>query len=272
MTTYAPPTDPGTGMTAADLAQASGLRPDLVVRFIPIATTTPAGPLYNRHHVALARAVKQLTNAGASQSAVDAVVRDLRDRPHIDIAWSTTKAADSPRRFWTIVSAAVATALVTGGVIGGVITGTESRSDSKATVNAAPVTVTKKAPPAQITPTIPTIPDPVCPEWAPLLDAYNAREAPWTKTDPQIPASQWSEQQRDLTIAVISIMREEANDMRRLSAQAQDPYLAGLMRGQATYEDAYATKLHNYVPADHKYWDAVIAFSGTVKAVCSAAR
>ena len=48
-------------MSRAELAQASGLREDLLARFIP-AAETPNGPMYPAHQMALAVYVKELTD------------------------------------------------------------------------------------------------------------------------------------------------------------------------------------------------------------------
>jgi hypothetical protein len=62
----------------------------------------------------------------------------------------------------------------------------------------------------------------------------------------------------------------ESADMRRLAGQAQDPFLALLMQAQAVYEEPFASRLPNYQPSDDRLWKAVIAFSGAVKAACTA--
>ncbi|WP_099250293.1 hypothetical protein, partial [Mycobacterium sp. shizuoka-1] len=227
----------------------------------------PNGPRYNPHHVALAGTVKQMTDAGAPADAIDAAVRDLLQRPDLTAGAPLTR---SPKRrngqLLTVAGITAAIALLIGGVIGGLI-GSGNRNTT--TAAPAPVTITAEAPVADLS-AIPATPDPVCAEWSPLLDSYNAKQAAWTKTDPSVPAAEWTAEQRELSLRMVPVLRAEADDMRRLADKADDPYLAGLMRGQAVYEDEYADRLAtNYEPSDHRLWNAVIAFSGTVKAVCA---
>ena len=67
-------------MTRAELAQASGLREDLVARFIPGADT-PTGPMYAAQQLALAVYVKELTDHNLPPAAVDDKVREFLTRP-----------------------------------------------------------------------------------------------------------------------------------------------------------------------------------------------
>lgn len=170
-------------------------------------------------------------------------------------------------KLWAVAGAVAAGALIVGGVIGGLIGYGNGGGDARP-ASAAPATVTAEPRPPQVT--IPETPDPVCAEWAPLLDSYNAQQAAWTNTDPAVPAERWSPEQRALTTSIIPVLKAEAADMRRLAAKAEDPFLASLMTGQAVYEEFYAERLqNNYQPSDHRYWNAVIAFSGAVKGVCA---
>lgn len=268
MTTYAPA--PGRWISAAELARESGLREDLVQRFMPADTTGPA-PMYSAGAVPLAKYVKRLTDMGTPASAIDAAVRELHNNTGamMQISLAAPVAPSRRGRILAISGAAAAAALIIGGVIGGLI-GAGAR-DAAPTAS-APVTVTAEAPPVKINVNIPSSADPACQEWAPIVDGYNAKQSAWTKTDPNLSAQQWSPEQRALSLSMIPVMQAEAADMRMLASKARDPYLASLMSGQAVYEDEYASRLANYQPSDHRFWDAVISFSGAVKAVCTATR
>lgn len=263
MTTFSQPqAAPIRWMSAAELSATSGLRQDLVVRFIPSAGLS--GQLYSDHHIALARLVKQLTDVGTHESVVDAVVRDLRDRPDINIS---DKQKSTTWRWATALGATALATLILGGIVGGLI-GAGNRS-TPAAEPAPQATVTTQAPtPAA---TIPAKPDPVCADWTPIQTDYHQQRAEWEKTDPAIPAAQWSSSQRKLSMDVVPVMRSEAAAMRSLAAKAADPELRVLMVLKAEYEDAYADRLPNYVPEnDSKLWVAATDFSNAVNSLCSA--
>lgn len=267
MTTYAPQAAPGHWLSAAELAQESGLRADLVARFVPANERGPM-PLYSADQIPLAQFVKKLTDAGTPASAIDVAVRDL-----VDPAGAQARAARSgpPRR--GLPGGRVATALIALGVgavglTGGLLLGGLG-NDKGTSVKSAPVTVTAEAPPPAAA-TIPQVPDRVCSEWAAITKGYMARREEWVATDPNLPASQWSSQQRALTAAVIPMMREESAELKALAERATAPELRMLLQLSAEYQGAFADRLSAYVPADHDLWAAAIRFADAADSFCSA--
>lgn len=171
------------------------------------------------------------------------------------------------RRNKAVTIAAVAAALILGGVVGAVIVATTNTADpASAPVTAAPVTIT--APALPVTGSVPTSPDPVCAEWSSLATDYTAKQSAWAKTDPNVPAAQWTADDRKLNLEVLPVLKSQADDMRRLGDKATDPVVKLLMLQQAAYERLYAERLPNYVPADQSLWQATINFSFAVKTAC----
>lgn len=255
-------------MSRAELAQASGLREDLVARFIP-ATDTPNGPMYPAQQMALAVYVKELTDHNLPAALVDEKVREFTARPPARAPLYAPPAhATSRRGLWTAVGGAATAALILGGILGGLIGSSNSGSSN---ASGAPATVTVEAAAPQLNPAIPASPDPVCAEWAPIADSYAAKLKEWGSRggDPNLPASTWTPEQRALNMASIPIMRDQVEDLKRLAAKAKDPFLASLLRAQAMYEDAFIPRLPNYQPSDRPLWQAAYDFSGAVRAACT---
>jgi len=148
MTFHAPPT--GRLMTAQEVAAETGLRPDLVTRFVP-HVASPSGPLYNAQNLAAAHRVKQLTDVGTPAEAIEGAVRDIANSGGMDAAANQVQST-GPRRgkILAAAGAAAAVALIIGGVIGGLI-GYNNRGTAP---SAAPVTVTAQAPVTGLTPTL----------------------------------------------------------------------------------------------------------------------
>lgn len=268
MTTYAPAPS-GRWISATELAHASGLTEDLVRRFMPANTSGPA-PLYSEAQVPLARHIKNLTELGTPAAAVDTAVRELRDNPAAQEQLNhtaTTVVRTRRNKALTIAGAAAAAALILGGVVGAVI-GSNTSEPASAPVTAAPVTVTAAAP--TISATVPSVADPVCAEWAPIADAYAAKQVPWTKTDPTVPASNWSPEERALQLSMVPVLKSQAADMKELAAKTDNSALKYLLQQQAAYELLYAERLPNYVPADDPLWLAAVNFSSSVKSLCKA--
>lgn len=182
--------------------------------------------------------------------------------------WPTpTPQPGDSRRLRVAVGSTAAIALVIGGVAGAVIVAKVNGSNN----SSAPATaVTAPPSPAEVKPTIPATPDPVCAEWAPIADAYAAKLKDWGSRsgDPTLPATTWTPEQRALNMASIPIMRDQVDDLNRLAAKAKDPFLASLLRAQAMYEEAFIPRLPNYEPSDRPLWQAVYDFSGAVRAAC----
>jgi len=253
-------------MSRAELAQASGLREDLVARFIP-ATDTPNGPMYPAQQMALAVYVKELTDHNLPPAVVDEKVREFTARPPAPAPYTLPARTTGRRGLWTAVGGAATAALIVGGILGGLM----GSSNSGSNASSAPATVTVAAAAPQLSPTIPSAPDPVCAEWAPIADSYAAKLKEWGSRggDPNLPASTWTPEQRALNMASIPVMRDQVEDLKRLAAKAKDPFLASLLRAQAMYEDAFIPRLPSYQPSDRPLWQAAYDFSGAVRAACT---
>lgn len=267
MTTFAPQTAQGRWISAAELAHESGLREDLVRRFMPADTTGPA-PMYNAGAVPLAKYVKRLTDMGTPASAVDAAVRELHNNAGamMQISLAPPEAPSRRARILAISGAAAAATLIIGGLIGGLV-GAGTR-DAAAPAAPAPVTVTAEAPPIDVS--VPAAADPVCAEWAPMNDGYLAKLSPWLKTDPAVPAAQWSPEQLQITSAVIPVMNAEAKDLSGLADKASDPVLKSMLQVQSEYISTFASRLPNYSPADQRLWQAANDFGNAVNSRCYA--
>ena len=265
----------GHWLTAREVARASQLRQDLVERFLPAAD--PPEPLYSADLVSIAHFVKQLADLGTPTPAIEVAVAELRARPDASfkVALNNGKhrapATDRRRRVLRTTGAAAAAAAV---VIGGIVGTTVNWGGEEI----APQTRKSDAPPAAIAPAvldvprIPTTRDPVCATWEKASASYGAKLHAWIKTDRRIPAKRWSPKQRDVTMAVIPVMREEAGGLRKMADAAHDPLLAEVLRGQARYEEAFAAELPKFEPNDQALWNASSSLSASVKAICSAAK
>jgi hypothetical protein len=257
-------------LSSADVAQTSGLRQDLVERFVPAtAVETPSGRLYPAASVAIAVMVKGLTDAGAPAPVIDARVRDAMVNqpsaapppPEIQTPAPTV----SRRTLRTAVGATAAAALVLGGLVGGLLV---ARGSNGAASTAAPATVAAPAP--ELNPKPPAAPDPICAEWAPIADAAHAAGAEWGSKggDPLLPATSWTPEQRNLNAGMVSVLKRQADDLRRLAGAAEDPFLAALLRAQANYQDQFASRLLNYVPSDQALWRAASDYAAAVRSTC----
>lgn len=270
MTTFAPQAAPGRWMSAAELAQESGLREDLVTRFVPANDRGPI-PLYSADQIPLAQVIKKLTDIPTPPGAIDHAVRDLIDpagahaRSNRALSRHGIVSRMSAPMLGTIAASLTILSLAGGWALGSLGAGSKSES-----VTPAPVTVTADAPP--VNGTIPEVPDRVCADWGAINNGAlkNSKRVDWMATDPGVPAAEWSPQQRALTAAVIPTMTDEAAAVEALATRASTPELRMLLQLRAAYEVKFAERLPNYVVSDHALWEAVSVFGDAASSFCTA--
>lgn len=264
MTVTAHPVAVGT-LSSADLAQASGLRQDLVERFVP-GTDTPSGRVYPADRIAVAVMVKELTDASAPAQLIDTRVREFftHTPPPVRRTGSATPGV-TRRALWMAVGATAAASMIVGGLAGGLL-----RSQDNSGAASTMTTVTAAAPAPELNPTVPAAPDPVCAEWAPIADAVHASTTEWGSKggDPALPASSWTPEQRALNADTLPILQRYTADLRRLADKASDPFLVALLRAQANYQQKFTERLMDYNPSDLALWRSALDYSAAVRSTC----
>lgn len=108
----------------------------------------------------------------------------------------------------------------------------------------------------------------VCGSFADLIDRQNTVLRGWEATDPSVPATQWTPDQRQLNMAVKDVLGEDAERVRTMSQQPTNPILADLLSTYAAYVDAYLIKLSAYEPDDNQIWRVATYLGGGIVAAC----
>jgi hypothetical protein len=93
--------------------------------------------------------------------------------------------------------------------------------------------VPKPAPPSQVAPPgDPTTPtrflttaNSVCPEWAARVSKYSDDTAAWLAIDAEIPATEWTPEQKVINDAVMPVMSASADELERLGRESDNPTL-----------------------------------------------
>lgn len=113
--------------------------------------------------------------------------------------------------------------------------------------------------------------DAVCADWGSTLDRFQSDTEAWRKTDPDVPGSQWTPEQRRINDEVAPVMIRFADQLRSLGGETTNPTLRDFADLAAQYRQAYATALPTYVPADKYLATASIRLVGVVQGGCQAA-
>lgn len=116
-----------------------------------------------------------------------------------------------------------------------------------------------------------TAENPVCGDWVRTLNEFDSDTAMWRKTDPNIPGSEWSPEQRQTNDEVAPVMKLLANQLLLLGQRSGAPTLRDFAELSSQYRNAYAQALTTYSPADKHLANASIKIAGLVASACEAA-
>ncbi|KAA0080814.1 hypothetical protein CIW52_23785 [Mycolicibacterium sp. P9-64] len=92
--------------------------------------------------------------------------------------------------------------------------------------------------------------DPICADWTARLDRYFDDTAAWQAISGDIPAAQWTPEQRATIDAVIPVMSTFADDIEKLARRSEIPAVQDFGVLAAEYERAYLQALPTYTSAD----------------------
>ncbi|MBU8814340.1 hypothetical protein [Mycolicibacterium goodii] len=113
--------------------------------------------------------------------------------------------------------------------------------------------------------------NPVCADWFKTLKEFDADTANWRTTDPNIPSSEWSPEQRKINEDVTPVMERLTNQLLTLGQVSGDPVLRDFAEMSSQYRNAYVQALTTYTPADKHLASASIKLAGLVASACEAA-
>ncbi|TPW90276.1 hypothetical protein [Mycolicibacterium fortuitum] len=114
-------------------------------------------------------------------------------------------------------------------------------------------------------------PNAVCPDWTAEADRFRADTAAWKNTDPNIPAAEWSPEQKALNDAVIPVLRQSADSLEELGEHSDNPTFQDFAQLAAQYRRAYAQAIPTYSVADRHLQRVGVISVGMVTSACEAA-
>jgi hypothetical protein len=113
--------------------------------------------------------------------------------------------------------------------------------------------------------------DPICPEWTARLDRYFDDTTAWQSISGDIPAAQWTPEQKATIDAVIPGMSTFADDLEKLARRSETPAVQDFGVLAAEYERAYAQALPTYTSADGFLAAAATYLAKTIEQGCKVA-
>jgi hypothetical protein len=116
-----------------------------------------------------------------------------------------------------------------------------------------------------------TEPNSTCTDWDAALSQFGKDTADWLAIPSDIPASQWTAEQRAINDAVAPVMRTFADKLQALGERSGNPTFQDFADLSAQYRRAYVQALPSYTPSDNYLAGAALRLSGVVQAACHAA-
>jgi hypothetical protein len=111
--------------------------------------------------------------------------------------------------------------------------------------------------------------NPVCADLNSVLTQFDAATADWHKLDPNIPASQWTGEHKDVIAGVIPKMKVLADNLEQLGQRSGNPTFQDFAVFSAQYLRAYVHALENsYTSADNELANASVHSAATINNAC----
>lgn len=115
-----------------------------------------------------------------------------------------------------------------------------------------------------------TGPNDVCADWDTALRQFQGDTSDWLKTDPDVPGSQWTPEQKAINDAVVPVMERLAKRMNELGERSGNPIMQDFASLSAQYRLAYVKALPTYTPADKYLASTSIRLAAMVNSACQA--
>lgn len=118
-----------------------------------------------------------------------------------------------------------------------------------------------------------TKPDPVCQDWDNAVEAFGSDPAviAWVKTDSNVPASQWSPEQKAANDAVSPVMMTLADELEKIGGRSDNATFADIAALSALYQRAYVKSMPTYTKADENLYGVARISQGVIINACKSA-
>jgi hypothetical protein len=112
--------------------------------------------------------------------------------------------------------------------------------------------------------------EPACSDWVSTYNKFDADTAPWRALDPNIPATQWTSDQKATVDGAAPIMTAFADEAEDIGKRSDNPTFEDFAVLSAQYRRAIVKALPTYTPADNYLSEASTALAQTLTTACLA--
>ncbi|QRY47076.1 hypothetical protein JVX93_09890 [Mycolicibacterium boenickei] len=111
----------------------------------------------------------------------------------------------------------------------------------------------------------------VCSDWAAEVTGFASDTAKWREIDPNIPATEWSPEQKAINDAVAPLITANADKLEQIGRDSDNPIFEDMAVLAAQYWRAFASVLPNYSSRDSYLSESATVLSIAVNLACKAA-
>jgi hypothetical protein len=136
---------------------------------------------------------------------------------------------------------------------------------------AAPPTSVSSPDPSGDTRRFLTESNPTCEKWLPAYEKFDADLKSWRESDPNVPADQWTPDQKAVFEAAAPLMTTFADKAEKLGRESGDSTFEDFAVMSAQYRRGYVRAIPTYTAADNYLASVATALSNTIGHACIAA-
>jgi hypothetical protein len=115
-----------------------------------------------------------------------------------------------------------------------------------------------------------TVTNPACNDWVSTYDRFDADTATWRAMDPNIPATQWTADQKATVDTAAPIMTAFADKAEEIGRSSDNPILEDIAVLSAQYRRAIVKALPTYTPADNYLSEVSTFLAQAINTACLA--
>jgi hypothetical protein len=113
--------------------------------------------------------------------------------------------------------------------------------------------------------------DPACSDWVSTYNKFDADTAPWRALDPNVPATQWTSDQKAIVDGAALIMTAFADRAEEIGRRSDNPTFEDIAVLSAQYRRAIVKALPTYTSADNYLSEVSTFLAQTINTACMAA-
>jgi hypothetical protein len=113
--------------------------------------------------------------------------------------------------------------------------------------------------------------NPTCEKWLPAYEKFDADLKSWRESDPNVPADQWTRDQKSVFEAAAPMMTTFADKAEELGRESGNPTFEDFAVMSAQYRRGYVRAIPTYTAADNYLASVATVLSNTIGHACMAA-